>query len=117
MKLTIAFTISCLREKYLRQTLDSWSKVRGIQDAHLLFCLEPLTFRAHPFPVAEFGEFVRRSFASSRVVSNEVRKGCFINTRDTMDHAFAGGADFAVLAEEDLVVSADVLEYFIWAQK
>ncbi len=130
MNLTIAFTVSCLREKYLRQALDSWTKVRGIQDAHLLFCLEPLSrYRrrepGHPpeqvggtaFPVAEFKEFLRRCFRSTQVVVNERRLGCFRNTQVTLDRAFAAGAEFAVLAEEDLVVATDVLEYFAWAQR
>jgi hypothetical protein len=116
MKLTVAFTVSCLREKYLRQALDSWARVRGIQDAHLLFCLEPRPPRS-PFPVAEFKEFLRRSFASTQVAVNQTRLGCFANTKSTLDLAFAGGSEFAVLAEEDLLVSTDVLEYFTWAQR
>jgi hypothetical protein len=116
VKLTIAFTVSCLREKYLRQALDSWAHVRGIQDAHLLFCLEPRPPRS-PFPVAEFREFLRRSFRSAEVVVNAERLGCFLNTQYAMTLAFAEGPDFAVLAEEDMVVSTDVLEYFTWAQR
>jgi GNT-I family len=116
VKLTIAFTVSCLREKYLRQALDSWAHVRGIQDAHLLFCLEPRPPRS-PFPVAEFREFLRRSFRSTEVVVNAEHLGCLRNTRQAMALAFSGEPDFAVLAEEDLVVSTDVLEYFTWAQR
>lgn len=116
MKLTIAFTVSCLREKYLRQALDSWAQVRGIQDAHLLFCLEPRPHRS-PFPVAEFREFLHRSFRSAEATVNEARKGCFLNTQSALDLAFARDADFVVLAEEDLVVATDTLEYFAWAQR
>jgi len=62
--------------------------------------------------VGEFKAFLQRSFRSTEVIVNDVRKGCFANTRDTMRRAFAGGATFAILAEEDLVVADDLLEYF-----
>ena len=116
MSFTIAFTVSAQREKYLRQALDSWGKVRGIQDAHLLFCMEPRPVHS-PFPVGEFKAFLQRSFRSTEVIVNDVRKGCFANTRDTMRRAFADGASFTILAEEDLVVADDLLEYFTWAQR
>lgn len=118
MKPTIAFTVSCLREKYLRQVLDSWSQVRGIQEARLLFRLEPRPPHS-PFPVAEFRDYIIRNFpgGSYLIRRNEERLGCFRNTKAAMDEAFSQGAQFAILAEEDLVVSTDTLEYFAWAQQ
>lgn len=109
----IAFTVSGLRQKYLRAALDSWAAARGVQDWHLLFCLEP----CHKFfPVAEFTGWVRGAFASAEVQVNPARLGCLRNTRHAMRSAFALGAEFAVLAEEDCCVSTDALEYFCWAR-
>ena len=105
----IAFTVSGLRQKYLREALDSWSQARGIGDWHLLFALEPCRVN---FPIAEFTQWAHRSFASAEVVVADTRLGCLRNTRRAMSLAFAAGAEFAVLAEEDLLVSTDVLEYF-----
>lgn len=109
----IAFTVSGLRQKYLREALDSWGQARGIGDWHLLFALEPC--RAN-FPVAEFTQWAKRTFASAEVVVADQRLGCLKNTRRAMRLAFAAGAEFAILAEEDLLVSQDVLEYFSWAR-
>jgi hypothetical protein len=127
---TIAFTVSCQRQKYLRQALDSWSQVRGVQEAHLLFCLEPLPFFSRDraggpllerpgtaFPVAEFRAFLQRSFRSTEVIVNDKKLGPTGNTREAMHRAFAAGAEFTILAEEDLVVATDILEWFAWAQR
>lgn len=109
----IAFTVSGLRQKYLREALGSWGRARGVGDWHLLFALEPCH---KTFPVAEFTQWATRCFASAEVAVADSRLGCLRNTRRAMRLAFGAGADFAVLAEEDLVVSEDVLEYFTWAR-
>lgn len=108
----VAFTVSGQRERYLHESLSTWLKARGLKDWHFLFCLEPC--RRH-FPVAEFTQWVHRVFPSAEVVVNDQWFGCMRNTRAALDRAFGSGADFAVLAEEDIKVSADVLEYFSWA--
>lgn len=109
----IAFTVTGRRQKYLRQSLDSWSRARGIGDWHLLFCLEPCRT---VFPVAEFTQWASREFASSAVHVNSEWMRCSGNTRQAMSMAFASGASFTVLAEEDVEVSTDVLEFFTWAR-
>ena len=101
------------RQKYLRQALGTWRRARGIGDWHLLFSLEPCRLN---FPVAEFTQWAKRVFASSEVSVNDQRLGCLRNTRRAMRLAFASGAAFAMLAEEDILVSEDVLEYFSWAR-
>lgn len=113
LPLTVAFTVSGQRQKYLRQALGSWARVRGVQDVYLLFCIEP----DPSFPAAEFGGWVERSFAHGRCTVNPERLGVMGNTRQAMDTAFRTGARFAVLAEEDVVVASDALEYFRWAQE
>jgi hypothetical protein len=110
----IAFTVSGLRQKYLREALGTWGRARGIGDWHLIFALEPC--RPGVFPVAEFTQWTRRVFASAEVVVADSHLGCLRNTRRAMRLAFAAGAEFAVLAEEDVLVSDDVLEYFSWAR-
>ena len=109
----IAFTVSGLRQKYLREALGTWGRARGIEDWHLLFSLEPCRTT---FPVAEFTQWAKRVFASAEVAVADSRLGCLRNTRQAMRLAFASGAEFAILAEEDLLVSTDVLEYFTWAR-
>ena len=108
----IAFTVSGMREKYLRATLDSWAKVRGIKGVRMLFMVEPTVMDMNAFC-----EFLSRNFPGSVVWVNEERLGCLDNTRAAMDKGFGLDAEFVVLAEEDLDVSDDVLEYFAFAQK
>jgi hypothetical protein len=107
----VAFTVNN-RPAYLRETLDSWSRVRGIGDAYLLFQCEP------GCPEAE-DECCAAGFASRAVRVNRQRRGVLANPWQALESAFAlpVGSDFVILAEEDLVVSPDVLEYFTWAQR
>lgn len=109
--LVVAFTVSGLREKYLKKALESWAKARGIESVLLLFSCEPQP----TFPLGEFEGWARRSFARVVVVQNDKVYGCLNNTRAAFSRAFDHGARLAVMAEEDLVVSAGVLEYLSWA--
>lgn len=111
--ITVAFTVSGRREKYLHETLRSWAAVRGVQDVGMLFSVEPPR-RSH-FPFPEFKNWASAMFRHASFEVNERNLGCKDNTREAMGRAFAGGAEFAVLAEEDVLVSADVLEYMTWA--
>ena len=62
-------------------------------------------------------------FAPAVIALNRLRQGVLGNPWLALDHAFGvspdlhGPRDFAILAEEDLIVSPDVLEYFTWCQR
>lgn len=112
MQLAVAFTVTGQREKYLRQTLDSWVRARGSGDVPVIFCVEPRS----PMPLTDFTAWVQRSFpAGARVIVNDRRLGCQANTRNAFSRAFAAGADYAIMAEEDIEVATDVLELHAWA--
>ena len=111
----IAFTVNN-RPEYLRQTLESWSRVRGISDWVLIFACEP--------GCPEAVDVCRSvDFAPAVIATSPVRQGVLGNPWLALDHAFGvspelhGPRDFAILAEEDLIVSPDVLEYFAWCQR
>ncbi len=110
-EVVVAFTVSGQREKYLKRALDSWTQVRGIETAGLVFCVEPVP----TFPVRDFTIWASRTFPGSHVSVNPDVYGCLKNTKRAFDAAFGMGARLGVMAEEDLVVSADVLEYLTWA--
>jgi hypothetical protein len=97
------------RPHYLKETLASWGQVRGIGDARLVFRCEPRC----PEAVA-LCEAV--TFAERTVTVNRERFGVLANPWHAMEQGFTAGG-FTVLAEEDLVVSPDVLEYFTWCQR
>lgn len=110
--IAVAFTVSCQRQRYLREAINSWAQVRGVQDAMLVFALEPL----YNFPLNEFVDFLKRSFKNWRVVTSTEHLGCLRNTRRAMELAL-GEAEFAAVAEEDLEVATDTLEYLAWARE
>ena len=95
------------RPDYLAETLDSWLRVRGAGRTPLIFRCEP----GCPQAVAEC-----RAVPVALVTVNPVRLGVLANPWHALEDAFATGADFAVLAEEDIVVSPDALEFFEWCQ-
>ena len=105
----VAFTVNN-RPAYLRQTLDSWSRVRGIGDAFLVFRCEPGCPEA-----VEVCESV--DFARGVIGRNGQRLGVSRQPVDRVRGRRSPSADFVVLAEEDMVVSPDVLEYFTWCQR
>lgn len=110
----VAFTVSCAREKYLRETLDSWTRARGSRECKMVFALEP---PGSQFPVEAFSEFARRSFPAGVSVHPAPRPlHCLANTRRAMELALQQ-EDFGAVAEEDLEVADDVLEYLAWASE
>ena len=108
----IVFTVGG-REDYLSETLASWRQVRGVEDATMVFLVEP---SADHFD-AMHECFEARDFARQVLVEvNPKRLGVAGNPWHAMQTGFRL-ADFVILAEEDTPVSSDVLEYFAWARK
>jgi hypothetical protein len=48
---------------------------------------------------------------------NKQKLGVLKNPWNALDFAFTYGADFVILAEDDVAVSQDILEYFTWASE
>lgn len=109
MKQLIVFTASA-RHWYMSETLASWSQVRGIGDCWLGFYVEPGCAE-----MAQVCESV--DFAESYTKVNPVVLGVQRNPFEALNAGFRDGADFVVLAEDDLVVSTDVLEWLSWGRE
>lgn len=108
---TVVFTV-CRRPWYLEKVLQSWSTVRGVQDWRLVFMIEP-TERTRE-SVAVIDKFRHRN---KQLVFNAAQLGVLVNPYEGLKKSFESGAVFTVLAEEDIVVSDDVLEFFVEARK
>jgi hypothetical protein len=107
----VVFTVGG-RFDYLGETLDSWSQVRGVEDATFVFLIEPSARDAE----VPLGCLVTCDFARQSLVSmNRTQLGVTMNPWHAMQTGFRL-ADFVILAEEDTPVSSDVLEYFAWAR-
>jgi hypothetical protein len=101
----VAFT-AWRRPHYLRETLDSWREVRGVDDVELHLMLEPSD------RLAEMVAVIRQSDLVINTHLNPARLGVARNPWHALETVFVLGAEFAILAEEDIVVSDDVLEWF-----
>jgi hypothetical protein len=95
------------RPQYMRETIESWAKVRGIQDVVTEFHLEP----GHPgvAEVCEAAPFPHEIYVA------EQHQGCQKNPWKAANSAFERDS-FVVLAEDDIIVGKDTLEYFRWAE-
>lgn len=94
------------RPEFLKDTLDHWSGVRGIEDWDLWIFVEPSERRS------EVLHLIEKSTLDFKVILNEWKFGVLHNPWAALDTAFYNGADFAVLAEDDIIVSTDTVEYF-----
>lgn len=102
------------RPQYLRRTLESWTKVRGVQDvATFHIALDPSDRSDDMLKV--IGEFGPRLPITVHI--NEQRYGVSENPVESGTDVFIRNpyVNFIVMAEEDLVVSDDVLEYMEWS--
>lgn len=111
--ITVCFTVNN-RPKYLRETLASWSAVRGVDEVAFVFRCEPGCDEARDLCSQFVGEH------GGIVTVNPHRYGVLGNPWAALETGFSFSDDdseFCVLAEEDLVVSPDVLEFFTWCQR
>jgi len=106
VNLALVFTANN-RPRYLRPVLHQWARVRGWRDWRPTVYLEPGRKAAQMADIA--------TAAGARVRVNPRRYGVLTNPWQALNTAFTDGADFTVLAEDDVLVSTDVLEYFDWA--
>ncbi len=110
MKPVVVFTTND-RPEYLYRTLRSWQEVRGVEDTHIIFQAEP-----HQVVVDLIDGLVDYS-AALEIRVNYQQLGCEANTGVALAAGFSTGADFVVAAEDDILVSHDVLEYMVWASR
>lgn len=97
------------RPFYLQQVIESWNAVRNLQNWKASFFIEPSEVQE---------QVVELAFNLNTAVTtftNTERAGVLTNPWNALNTAFEGGAEFVVLAEDDVVVSQDVLEYFEWS--
>jgi hypothetical protein len=97
------------RPHLLDRVLQSWSKVRGVENAVLGFHCEPGCEEA-----VALCESV--DFAARHVYVNAERLGHAENVLRSMDSAFLI-TDYAIQALDDCLVAADILELHAWHRK
>ena len=108
MTKAIGFTLFD-RVDYLKETLKSWSFVRGIENFDIYFFVEPSDKIEQVIDIISYFEQITKAKVS--IIKNSKKLGCAKNTWQVFDVLF-DTYDFVILAEDDIKVSKDVLEYF-----
>ncbi len=97
------------RPYYFGPVMQRWTEVRGFTDGDW----QPTVYLE---PSASQQQMIALATAAGATVSlNPTKRGVLSNPWHALDRAFDGGAGFAVLAEDDVLVSDDALEFFTWA--
>lgn len=95
------------RPYYMRESLESWKQARGYQSLKRHVFVDPSPRRGEMLSVFAQGD------PDLYVHINNEHYGVLGNPWHALNYAFeADKADFVILAEEDLVVTPDVLDYF-----
>lgn len=115
MKLAVTFTVGH-RFKYFEPVLDSWAAVRDKKDVLFYFSCEPSDWRIGDGGNATRAEkWIKDNGVVGRVYRNNKQFGVLKNPHTALQRAFCPQVDYAILAEDDLLVSDDIVEYHKWA--
>lgn len=99
------------RIPYLQETLYSWSAVRDLQNWHFVAMIEPSPVQEQV--KQEFEEFVLRTGLTDYDIRiNPEVYGVLHHPWVGFEQQFSLGYDFVIRAEDDLIVTDDVLEFF-----
>jgi hypothetical protein len=105
------------RPGYLRRVLQSWAAADGAGRIRFTIGLDPSDRQAEMLAV--INEAREQSALDIQVRENPERYGVLVNPWETARRVFRENHDteFLIFAEEDLLVSDDVLRYFYWADE
>lgn len=96
------------RPDYFEKVIDSWNNVRGIEYVRTSLHLEPSRESTQRRMTETFKKLKSKS---QEVVLNNNLQGVLVNPWLALTAGFCED-DFVILAEDDVIVSSDVLEYF-----
>lgn len=108
MRKEIVMTV-CQRPFYLKPVLDAWEQVEDVENWDFTFMVENTATKDAML------DLIRKfDHPSISIIENEKRLGVLVNPREGLNLAFTDAMEkeFVVLAEEDLLPSVDVLNYF-----
>lgn len=109
----VAMTVTN-RPEYFEEVLASWAQVRLLQEVSFTFALEP-THRVQE-NIAHLARWYQTADPGGcEIIVNPYLKGVSRNPYDVTHRVFESGAGYVLLAEDDLIVSDDIVEYHRWA--
>lgn len=113
MRRAVFFTVFN-RPDYFHQTLKSWEDVRGKDAWDFIVRIEPSPLQADMVQIAQ-DFFEKNQIENFKIMVNSTVLGVLHHPWRGFTDLFAEGYQFVIRAEDDLIVSDDVLEYFLWA--
>lgn len=105
MNIQIAMTVG-YRIHYLMVTLETWKAAKGFDTPHWVFRVEPSDNDREAI------QMVREFPVKKKVQVNDRVHGPLMNPYLALNDCFVDGADFVILAEDDSIVSPDIMQYF-----
>ncbi len=108
-ELTLSLTAND-RPEYLKEVLDSWREVDGVEELTTIFNVEP--GNEEVAWLCEMADFFRRRI----VVVNRHRYGASTNPWYALRRGFSH-SDFVIVGEDDSIVSRDVLAFFDFCRR
>lgn len=112
MRMGVGMTVND-RPIYLRQALNAWSRVIGIENVEFHFGVEPGVQAKEN--VQAIREFQERNSLDVTIRMNPEKFGAQHNPWEVMTRLFKQGCQYAVLAEDDLLPADDLLLFHKWA--
>lgn len=105
------------RPQYFRKALQSWAQVSGISRVPMTVFLDPSDRTDQLIEIIHEAQDSGALDISYRI--NAERLGVLVNPVESAGTLFRENEklQFLIFAEEDLIVSDDVLEYFAWCDK
>lgn len=97
------------RPQYFYDSIGSWNLCRNLPKWNTAVFIEPSELQT------DMGSIAMQLNTNVTIHLNNTLQGVLVNPWNAINTAFTNGADFVVLAEDDVIVSNDTLEFFEWA--
>jgi hypothetical protein len=110
MKRNLVFT-AYNRPDYFNQTINSWNQVRNLRSWDVTVFIEPSPVEN---VMADLAMLLNTNVTT---VINPEKLGVLVNPWQALDTSFQLDSEFTVLAEDDVLVSQDILEFFEWSSE
>ena len=113
MKKAIMFT-AYNRVDYLKDSLESWTKVNNLKDYDIYFKVEPSDVNQEIMDV--ISDFNNKVESKVLIIQNPIKLGNGYNTWSGFNKLF-NDYEFVILAEDDILVSRDIIDYFNYLEE
>ena len=102
------------RIDYLQSTLKQWRNVKNLEEYDIYFRIEPSSITEDI--VEEINKFSHDVNTTVKSILNLERQGCAHNTWNGFNSLF-DSYNFVILAEDDILPSTDVANYFTFLER